>query len=295
MSWRTGTIMSVMAAILASPCVAADIIVEDFEGIPYTYYYYGTTGVSASGENLGSYLSNLSFGPYVTIMDRSIWGYNYIQYPPHSGDAVIWPGEYDYMRVDFLAGTTSYVEFWYTSVETVDLKAYDASDNLVGAVSGPPNYPGQNSFLSLSAQSIAYIIISVPRFGSCLTIDDFGYMDVISVQIDIRPGTAAPNPINPSSCGVIPVAILTTADFDAADVDWTTVSLAGSRVAVRGKSNWMGHFEDVDGDGDEDLVVQVQTQCDGATWTSGEVVLEGETWGGQPIRGSDTIVVVPEQ
>jgi len=289
--------MSLVAAILAGPCAAAVITVEDFEGIPYTYQYYGTTGVAGSGENLGSYLPNLLFGPYVTVMDRSIcgWRYNSTDYPPHSGDAVIWAAHYNYIRVDFLAGATSYVEFWYTSAETVDLKAYDAASNMVGAASGVANYPGQNSFLSLSAQSIAYIIISVPRFGSCLTIDDSGYVDVISVQIDIKPGTAAPNPINPSSSGVIPVAILTTADFDAADVDWTTVSLAGSRVAVRGKSNWMGHFEDVDGDGDEDLVVQVQTRCDGATWISGEVVLEGETWGGQPIRGSDTIVVVPER
>jgi len=115
----------------------------------------------------------------------------------------------------------------------------------------------------------------------------------ITVEIDIKPDTDPPNPINPNSHGVIPVAILTTDSFDAADVDWTTVELAGAGVALRGKSNWLAHFEDVDGDGDDDLLVQVETDT-GSAWLPGEVELTGQTWGGIPIHGSDTVILKPE-
>jgi len=113
------------------------------------------------------------------------------------------------------------------------------------------------------------------------------------VEIDIKPDTDSPNPINPNSHGVIPVAILTTDSFDAADVDWTTVELAGAGVALRGKSNWLAHFEDVDGDGDDDLLVQVETDT-GSAWLPGEVELTGQTWAGIPIHGSDTVILKPE-
>jgi hypothetical protein len=46
------------------------------------------------------------------------------------------------------------------------------------------------------------------------------------VAIDIKP-TSCPNPLNTKSRGVLPVAILGTVDFDATQVDITTVTLAG--------------------------------------------------------------------
>lgn len=117
-----------------------------------------------------------------------------------------------------------------------------------------------------------------------------------TVEIDIKPGSDT-NPINPGSNGVIPVAILTTEDFDAADVDPSTVSLAGQGVAVRGKAEkLMARLEDVDGDGDADLVVQVETNVgEGQAWESGTVELTGETYEGHAIIGYDDIIVVPPE
>jgi hypothetical protein len=116
-----------------------------------------------------------------------------------------------------------------------------------------------------------------------------------TVEIDIKPGSD-PNPINPGSNGLIPVAIFTTDDFDAANVDPATVTLAGAEVAVRGKSDkLMAHLEDVDGDGDIDLLLQVDTQSEDALWEEGEVFLEGFTYDDIPILGSDYVVIVPPE
>lgn len=121
---------------------------------------------------------------------------------------------------------------------------------------------------------------------------------VIEVGIDIKPGSY-PNSINLGSQGVVPVAILSTEDFDATiEVDRDTVKLAGSGVAVRGKNNkLLAHEEDVNGDGLIDLICQVETEnLDPGTFQDGQAVLTGNLlpeFGGTPIEGSDDITIVP--
>jgi len=113
------------------------------------------------------------------------------------------------------------------------------------------------------------------------------------VEIDIKPGSD-PNPINPGSNGLVPVAILSSPDFDATTVDPTTVELAGASVAVRGKSNKsMSHQEDVNGDGLDDLVVQVETQSFADLGEGGTVELTGTTFSGEDIVGYDDVIIVP--
>lgn len=131
---------------------------------------------------------------------------------------------------------------------------------------------------------------------SDITVEVVESGETIEVGIDIKPGSA-PNPINPASRGLIPVAILTTDEFDAAGVDPGTVKLAGASVAVRGKDGkFMAHLEDIDGDCDFDLVLHFDTQSEGAVWESGEIILTGRTYeelGAQYIEGSDYIKIVP--
>lgn len=83
---------------------------------------------------------------------------------------------------------------------------------------------------------------------------------ILRVQIDIKPGSF-PNSINLGSEGTVPMAILSSATFDATTVDPVTVSLASAPVKLKGKGTPMASFEDVDGNGLPDLVVQVSTEA----------------------------------
>jgi hypothetical protein len=55
----------------------------------------------------------------------------------------------------------------------------------------------------------------------------------------------------------------------------------------------MASFEDVNADGLLDLVVHVSTEALGLSDADTEAVLEGQTFDGTSIRGTDSIRVVP--
>ena len=103
--------------------------------------------------------------------------------------------------------------------------------------------------------------------------------------IDIKPGSNH-NPINLKSKGVIPVAVLTTDEFDATAVDGSTVRWAGAGVA-----HGDGHLEDVDGDGDTDWLGHFRTQETDIEAGDTEASLTG-TADGQDIEGTDLITLV---
>ena len=106
------------------------------------------------------------------------------------------------------------------------------------------------------------------------------------VEIDIKPGSD-PNSINLKSKGVVPVAVLTADDFDASTVDPSTVEFAGASPV-----RWT--MEDVDGDGDLDLILHFKTQELGLTEDSTESTLTGETYDGELLWGTDTVNIVPK-
>lgn len=116
--------------------------------------------------------------------------------------------------------------------------------------------------------------------------------EVPVVAIDIRPGSF-PNVINLRSNGVVPVAILGAAGFDALQVKPASLRLSGASVKTIGKGQYSCHAEDVNGDGRTDLVCQFVTSqltlAPGATLA----VLEGELNDGTRIRGEDSVQTVP--
>lgn len=136
------------------------------------------------------------------------------------------------------------------------------------------------------------VIDEVGIWNRALTAAEIAFLADPQVAIDIKPGSF-PNCINPDANGVIPVAILTTETFDASTVDAHTVTLEGSSVRVKGKSGNAGSLEDVDGDGDLDLVVQIEDR----SVVAGKdiAIVEGRTFGALPIWGSDYLCIVPPE
>ena len=162
------TICVVVGSMFAASTAEA-LITVDFEGIPDDYHLLG------GNENLGDYLLGLTFGPDATIYDPSIYGQYDSCYPPHSGTAVLFSDDTDYIRVDF-DNETTYVEAWYTSSSsTLYLEAYDASDNLLVSASGSSN-PFSNDLISVSAANIAYVLFLGEDSNFC--IDDLSYAPI---------------------------------------------------------------------------------------------------------------------
>ena len=109
-------------------------------------------------------------------------------------------------------------------------------------------------------------------------------MEPIQVEIDIKPGNDQ-NSINLKSKGVVPVAILTTNDFDASAVDPTTVEFAGVEPI-----RWT--MCDVDGDLDLDMLFHFKTEDLDIDADSIEAMLTGATLDETPIEGTDSVKIV---
>jgi hypothetical protein len=117
------------------------------------------------------------------------------------------------------------------------------------------------------------------------------------VQIDVKPGDAA-NRVNLNSNGLLPVAVLTTPDFDATTADLTNLSRIrfGDVNGTARVSPVRAALEDVDGDGDLDLLlffsVRQLRESGALTMTSTQAELTGVTTGGIPFRGVDLVSMV---
>ena len=108
---------------------------------------------------------------------------------------------------------------------------------------------------------------------------------VPEVMIDIKPGSDT-NPINLKSKGVVPVAVLTTDVFDAAEVNPATVQFAGAAML-----RWT--LEDVDGDGDKDMLFHFRTEQLNLDQNSTEATLAGKTTEEVTFEATDEVQIVP--
>jgi hypothetical protein len=114
----------------------------------------------------------------------------------------------------------------------------------------------------------------------------------LPVAIDIKPGDFR-NGINLGSGGSVPVAILSTASFDATGIDPTSVIFAGAPVKLKGQGTPSASPEDVNGDEYSDLVLHFSTRALQVSADATQAVLKGQTFGGTQVVGIDTVRVVP--
>lgn len=223
--------------------------------------------------------------------------YNPVQWTL-SGEPVIWadidfagtdhtPSEIDVGTirlngaVPIIPGSASFTG----SILTVRFDGREAVQSVGSAGAGARVYPrvqGANAARSFFFTAQAPVTLLDP-------------MGVQVVQVDIKPGTSN-NSINLGSNGVVPVAILSSATFDARRVDPTTVTLAGAEVKIKGKGTLMTSIQDVNGDGFVDLVVHINTETLQVSDSDTLAVLRGNLkaqYGSSAIIGFDTVRIVP--
>jgi len=115
------------------------------------------------------------------------------------------------------------------------------------------------------------------------------YRTIIDVAIDVKPGSD-PNSVQCRSNHVIPVAVLSTKDFDATTINVSRVFLGSEEsYEVHGK----GHLEDVNGDGYQDMVLHFALVDTGIQCGDSSVTLNGYTMDGVEFTGTDYIRTVP--
>jgi uncharacterized delta-60 repeat protein len=119
-----------------------------------------------------------------------------------------------------------------------------------------------------------------------------GAPTILNVSVDVKPDSSD-NVIPLQSNGVIPVAILTTDEFDAASVEPASVCFGSATdpttrdcIAKQGT----GHLQDVNGDARSDLLLQYETQQTGIRPGDTQACLTGKTYNGISIEGCDRIV-----
>jgi hypothetical protein len=117
---------------------------------------------------------------------------------------------------------------------------------------------------------------------------DVSALPELSADIDIRPGTRL-NLFNPKSRGYIRVAILTTREFDATEVNARTVHFGATGTEAASVHTVL---TDVDRDGDIDMVVHVRNQETRIPCGASFAVLKGQTVSGEAFRGQGRIRTV---
>jgi hypothetical protein len=135
---------------------------------------------------------------------------------------------------------------------------------------------------------------------------------IIEVAVDVKP-ESCPNPLNPKSKGVLPVAVLGSEDFDVNLIDPVSIKLAREGYEGQGVSPLRWTYEDVatpfegelcechdlNGDGYMDLTLKFNSQelvadleLDGVIGETIPLILTGnlkDEFGGIAIEGSDCV------
>ncbi len=106
----------------------------------------------------------------------------------------------------------------------------------------------------------------------------------VEIDIDIKPGIN-PNGVNPRSKGVIPVAVLGSADFDAGQADPASVAFGPNGASVAHN----GHVEDVNNDDFPDMTFHFRSRDTGIACGDTDATLTGAIFAGARFTGTDAV------
>ena len=111
---------------------------------------------------------------------------------------------------------------------------------------------------------------------------------VIRVTIDVKPGDT-PTTLEPKRQGMVPIAILSTKDFDAAQIDPATIRAGATGTEA---SIFRSMMEDVDHDKDVDLLLLFPVPQLLLTCNTKSVMVKAKTAKGQDVEGSEAVTMV---
>jgi len=140
-----------------------------------------------------------------------------------------------------------------------------------------------------STQDISWVEITYAN--DYLAIDNFSFLyhQQLTVTIDIKPDSPKNN-VNPKSNGMLPVAVFGRPGFDPYQIDVARLRLGVTGVEAAPQQN--SSFQDVNLDGEVDLVVNFRIPDTGMTCSTSQLVLTGQMLNGQALAGSDSVIPV---
>lgn len=153
---------------------------------------------------------------------------------------------------------------------------------------------GRRGFLKTGA-SVAATAIGITTVSGTAAAHFHG-PEKSPLEVEIKPGSDE-NPINPTSNGVIPVAVLQTDEFDPTTENVNYRFGAPDVVKDGGgaRPTHGGHVTDVDGDGHDDLLLHFPTENTGFDGDADEGHLHwenGHKGAHHGLGGSDTVTIV---
>lgn len=179
------------------------------------------------------------------------------------------------------------------SVDLGSISRFDARlDNVRLPVTGIYTVGVANSGRTfLPGGSVTSFVARSTSNGSYTLIISGVSPSVQQIGIEIKPGAGSIAPLNPKSKGNVPVALLSSKDFDALKADRASITFGSSgdeRSLLRcGKDG-----EDVNGDGRPDLVCHFDNQLASFDQGDEEGIVRG-TIGGMPFEGRGWLKIVP--
>ncbi|HEV2349959.1 MAG TPA: kelch repeat-containing protein [Terriglobia bacterium] len=145
------------------------------------------------------------------------------------------------------------------------------------------------AFSAGASGDVAYVVggyTADPNYKVLATNEAF--TPFLSVTIRVNPAT-----INLRSNAKIKVAILSTSTFDATAVIPDSLKLSGALADTEANGTPLFSFDDVNGDGILDLVLTFRARDLQLTRADKQVVLKGQTFAGQLIKGVASVRIVP--
>jgi hypothetical protein len=114
------------------------------------------------------------------------------------------------------------------------------------------------------------------------------------MNIDVKPGSPDPSPLNAKAKGVVPVALLGAKDFDVKEVDVASLKFGktGDEATVK---HCQKNFHDFNGDGYLDLVCHFDNGAAGFSELDTMGTVKGMKAGKKAFRGHGRIKVTPAE